>query len=371
MAETTARPRKQRDGSTPRHPQGRHHELDRVIRVAADGEQVTVEADALTRIATGIPLIQAAGALGIRRQTIHEWRRRGVRARARQIAGETITEPDELRLIAFADKCDAAEDRGYSTEWTRHGTVAAGGLEKVTVTTRQVVGPEGEVVTLQDRKVETTLPDPRAIQWRMAVRYGVTERMRVELTGAGGGPVEMELDVVDARAASVARRFGEFLEASASEVAAPDLATTPPGRVAGGRHTEPGRRRTGTERLTVGDLMHIERPNLPWRAERMTECGLDADRHPTWTRDAAVAKARGMGRQRFSLFVCMTCMGTAERHATWEEDPASCLGRYTDRYRLRWNPADDDRRRFADELRAVGLLVEARRERAARRMGGR
>jgi hypothetical protein len=225
MAETTARPRKQRDGSTPRHPQGRHHELDRVIRVAADGEQVTVEADALTRIATGIPLIQAAGALGIRRQTIHEWRRRGVRARARQIAGETITEPDELRLIAFADKCDAAEDRGYSTEWTRHGTVAAGGLEKVTVTTRQVVGPEGEVVTLQDRKVETTLPDPRAIQWRMAVRYGVTERMRVELTGAGGGPVEMELDVVDARAASVARRFGEFLEASASEVAAPDLAS--------------------------------------------------------------------------------------------------------------------------------------------------
>lgn len=110
------------------------------------------------------------------------------------------------------------------------------------------------------------------------------------------------------------------------------------------------------------EITHIERSNLPWRSERATECGLDADQHPTWTRDEAIAKARQLGRQRFSLFVCMTCMSTAERHATWETDPASCMDRYASRLSLRWHPDKAEHRRFADELRAIALLIEAHRE---------
>ena len=112
------------------------------------------------------------------------------------------------------------------------------------------------------------------------------------------------------------------------------------------------------------DITHIERSPLPWRPERATECGLDATRHPTWTREEAQAKAKELGRQRFSLFVCMTCMGTAERHSTWEDDPASCLVRHAERMTLRWpsREADPDKRRFADELRAIAALIDAHRE---------
>lgn len=233
MPDAPTKPRRKRnDGSEPkRGPGGRPHELDRVFQTR-DGRKITVAEAAIERIGTGIPIKQAAGGLGVRMQTIHDWRRRGVRARARQIAGETITDADELRLIEFADRCDEAEARAFSTDWTRLGTIAAGGLERVTVTERQALDREGNVVTLRDRKVETLLPDARAIQWRMAVRFGLTPRTQVELTGADGGPVEV--DVLDVRASRVADRFGQFLEATAREVAAvPDLAPDGNGRPGG------------------------------------------------------------------------------------------------------------------------------------------
>lgn len=218
MPDAPARkPRRKRNPDQPRHPTGRHHELDRVIQIR-DGRNVTAEEAAIERIAAGIPLIQAAGGLGIRMQTIHDWRRKGVRARARQIAGEVIESDDELRMISFADKCDEAEARAFSTEWIRHGTVAAGGLERVTVTQRQVLDGDGKILTLQDRKTETMLPDAKAIQWRLGVRFGMVLRQQVEVTGADGGPVELE--VVDVAAAGLARRFSEFVEAATVEVKA-------------------------------------------------------------------------------------------------------------------------------------------------------
>lgn len=110
------------------------------------------------------------------------------------------------------------------------------------------------------------------------------------------------------------------------------------------------------------DITHIVRPNLPWRDENQTECGLDATRHPTWTRNEVRAKGKELGRQRLSMFVCMTCLGTAERHRTWEEDPASCMNRYAERMSTRWiHDNDDERRRFRDELVAIALLIDAHR----------
>lgn len=115
--------------------------------------------------------------------------------------------------------------------------------------------------------------------------------------------------------------------------------------------------------LPKPDITHVVRSNLPWRSEHLTECGLDADRHPTWTRGEAIQTLKDLGSQRFSLFVCMTCWHTAERHDTWEDDPASCMARYADRLSLRWGTHRDDseKRRFADELRAIAALVEAHR----------
>ena len=112
-------------------------------------------------------------------------------------------------------------------------------------------------------------------------------------------------------------------------------------------------------------LTHIERSRLPWHDERKTECGLDPCRVPTWTRDEAIAKARELGRQRFSLFCCMTCTDTVERHSTWEQDPASCLVRFAERNQLgrsRWSEPDQNASRFAAELRAIAALIEEHRE---------
>lgn len=111
----------------------------------------------------------------------------------------------------------------------------------------------------------------------------------------------------------------------------------------------------------IRDITHIIRSNVPWRSEVVTECGLDATKHPAWSRDEAIAKARELGAQRFSLFVCMNCKSTAERHATWAQDPASCLSRYTEKYQIRWRGESPEARLFNDELRAIALLVEAHR----------
>lgn len=118
--------------------------------------------------------------------------------------------------------------------------------------------------------------------------------------------------------------------------------------------------------LEVGDLTHIERPSLPWRRENKTECGLDASRHPTWTRDEAEAVEKKIGKIRFSMHVCMTCKPTVGRHASWDEDPAACLIRHAEKMsHSRWGyikQPSDVQRRFADELRAIAALVEAHRE---------
>lgn len=111
------------------------------------------------------------------------------------------------------------------------------------------------------------------------------------------------------------------------------------------------------------DITHIERPPLPWRPERATECGLDVSRHATWSRQEAIAKMKELGRQRFSMFVCMTCQHTMENHATWDDDPASCMVRHAAPMALRWSAdRDGEKRRFADELRAIAALIAAHRE---------
>jgi hypothetical protein len=103
----------------------------------------------------------------------------------------------------------------------------------------------------------------------------------------------------------------------------------------------------------IEPIDHIERSCPPWRrGDRLTECGLTADNHPTLTRAAAIAKIKEMGIQRASLFLCMTCMNTADRWETWEANPASCINRETDHYRDKTQP-------IHAELRAIAALIAA------------
>ena len=114
---------------------------------------------------------------------------------------------------------------------------------------------------------------------------------------------------------------------------------------------------------------HIDRPLPPWRAGRLTECGLDADGlgGRVISTSEAADRVRRLGQQRAAFTLCMTCASTADRHrrvgaaagATWATDPIGVLARDVDR--ARWRDGEH-RARFEAELRAVGALIEAHRD---------
>ena len=111
-------------------------------------------------------------------------------------------------------------------------------------------------------------------------------------------------------------------------------------------------------------LDHIERPRLPWRAKNepsITECGHDASKVTTVTRDEFFTRFKEYGEQRTSLFTCMTCMQTARAWPTWEENPGRALER-----EIHWEVARSGnkthRHRLTEELLAIALLIDLHRD---------
>lgn len=105
---------------------------------------------------------------------------------------------------------------------------------------------------------------------------------------------------------------------------------------------------------------HILRPRLPWRAPdepAITECGYDASKVKTLTRDEFLAREKDMGRQRTALLTCMTCSDAARRWPTWETDPRKALER-----EIAWESgwrARDNGNRLLYELEAIAELVRS------------
>ena len=110
---------------------------------------------------------------------------------------------------------------------------------------------------------------------------------------------------------------------------------------------------------------HIQRPLLPWRGQdgAMTECGFDASKVSTLTREQFLQRLKDYGQQRTAMMTCMTCSNTATRWATWEDDPRQALDREIQWERGGGYRARNDRgERLKDELMAIAVLVEAHRE---------
>lgn len=103
---------------------------------------------------------------------------------------------------------------------------------------------------------------------------------------------------------------------------------------------------------------HIVRPRLPWRADTepaVTECGFDASKVNTITREAFFQRLKDLGQQRAAMFTCMTCSQTAERWETWEKDPRKAVER-----EIQWECAwrnNDRGERLKDELLAMAALI--------------
>ena len=73
---------------------------------------------------------------------------------------------------------------------------------------------------------------------------------------------------------------------------------------------------------------HILRPQLPWRDHSgITECGYNAEKVPTLSRDEFFARIKELGRQRAAMITCMTCSDTAGRWGTWADDPRKAVER--------------------------------------------
>lgn len=109
---------------------------------------------------------------------------------------------------------------------------------------------------------------------------------------------------------------------------------------------------------------HIARPSLPWRTDMpsITECGYDATKVKTITREEYVARYKELGQQRCAMFTCMTCAQTAGRYGTWEDDPRAALHREIEwEGRGRWAHADRGQL-LKDELLAIAALIDAHRD---------
>jgi hypothetical protein len=111
---------------------------------------------------------------------------------------------------------------------------------------------------------------------------------------------------------------------------------------------------------------HIIRPLLPWRTIEgaITECGYDASKVKTITRQEFKDRLKELGQQRTAMLTCMTCSDTVRRWCTWEDDPRGAIGREVEwehggyYYRTR----DDRGTRLKDELVAIASLIEAHKD---------
>lgn len=104
---------------------------------------------------------------------------------------------------------------------------------------------------------------------------------------------------------------------------------------------------------------HIVRSRLPWRdpsAPSITECGYDAAKVRSITRDQHAARVKEFGKQRAAMFTCMTCAQTVENWETWDEDPRRAVGREVEWESCRWGK-NERGCQLKDELESLAELA--------------
>ena len=108
---------------------------------------------------------------------------------------------------------------------------------------------------------------------------------------------------------------------------------------------------------------HIERPRLPWRSvdePAVTECGYDASKVKTLTRDQFDKRLKDYGQQRTAMVTCMTCIQAARSWPTWSVDPRKAVEREIT-WECRWRSGKHGHR-LKDELLAIETLIANNRE---------
>lgn len=196
--------------------------LDDWARWAPDGTPTHTAAQVIIEEAkTGLPAEIAAQVAGISLRTYRLWLSEGRAVLARLSATPDLElGPKELRIAQFATDVEAAR-----AEWVADAnrTMESNRLSRQRVTTRTKKATalvEGVLVEYEAEVTVTVVEEPvemGPLQWRMAKlapqQYGPVSRL--ELTGADGGPVELD---IGSRVAELLRRIRGAIEVEGDEL---------------------------------------------------------------------------------------------------------------------------------------------------------
>lgn len=151
----------------------------------------------------------AAARCGVGVDTYRGWLRDGTRLRAELAAGTKTRgrlRKADLQLVELAETVEQAETEGRLTMLALTEQLSRGGIEQVEETTKELATPTGNVVLERRRKTTRTLPDGAMIRWRLERRFPEDfGTRRVEVTGAGGGPLQIETSALDQLAEALDR----------------------------------------------------------------------------------------------------------------------------------------------------------------------
>lgn len=176
---------------------GRPTVIDAPLTVhAADSlEPLTVvTADKIvSALRVGTPEEGAAASVGITLATLRAWKTEGARILRRmtqQGQNRSDLSHRERRLADFSSKVLLAEGEWEAKSNGLLDRIAEGGLQVVTVTEK--VNAEGEVIE-RTHRTEQLGPNPGVLMARLKMRFPGRYSERVEVTGAEGEPIAIEL----------------------------------------------------------------------------------------------------------------------------------------------------------------------------------
>lgn len=182
--------------------------IDDVIAQREDGTDITVFDRIVGAIRTGAFFEHAVASAGVPKQTVYGWLRMAGQLRI-QHAGdftEAHLSPHQARCVAFSDALDHAAAAWAIDSNTTLERVGRGGLPQEVETLEY--DAKGELTKRTVRKT-VTLPEAKVIENRLKARFPHLYAERIEVSGPGGGPIELSQEEHASALLVLAQRFVE------------------------------------------------------------------------------------------------------------------------------------------------------------------